>query len=410
MKAVVLEVQGGEAIVLTEEGLTRKIKYDGLCGDEIDLSEEKKIVPMRTRRAAGAFAAAVAVSVIAAGSYSYTTLQPCSYVTMDVNPSFEYSLNRRDQVISVEALNADAEDIVSLMEENHVKGMTIAEAIGLTTDLLENAGYLDTDREILVTVAGKDDARVGRLSDEVTALVDEIDQKNEQEITLDVMTASLEEREEARSSGISTGRYLESKGDSKKDQQEDETEKEEKTAKDSKPAGALASNSAAVPAGNAGGTVSAEDEAAKLYAMQQSLKQQNSSQQTSSDTVPAYTGSGSSAKKKTDVAVSSQALAAGPAGAEGQEASTEVPAAEPPALTPEEIAAAAAEAERNAILQAELERIAQQEAAAKIAAEQEAAQAAASSISTETSVDSSAVNTAPVPEDPISENPGVPLE
>ncbi len=82
MKAVVLEVKDGKAIVLTEDGLTKKIKYDGRIGEEIELKAE--VVPMKKKRVASAIAAAVAVSVIAGGVYSQNVQQHAdSYVAMN---------------------------------------------------------------------------------------------------------------------------------------------------------------------------------------------------------------------------------------------------------------------------------------------------------------------------------------
>ena len=41
MRAAVLKVRDGNAIVLLADGTTRKIPYQGQRGDEIDLPEEK---------------------------------------------------------------------------------------------------------------------------------------------------------------------------------------------------------------------------------------------------------------------------------------------------------------------------------------------------------------------------------
>lgn len=91
MKAVVLEVKDGKAIVLTEDGLTKKIKYEGPIGAEIEIKAE--VVPMKKKRVASAIAAAVAVSVIAGGVYSQNLQQkPDSYVAMnEEDPSSEGS-------------------------------------------------------------------------------------------------------------------------------------------------------------------------------------------------------------------------------------------------------------------------------------------------------------------------------
>ena len=111
MNGVVLKVRDGKAVVLTDTGDTIEIAYTGKRGERVELPDEKKkIIPMRFIKRVASIAAAVVIIVTGAGLYSYTTVQACSYVTLDVNPSFEYILNRRDRVITVDALNTEATD------------------------------------------------------------------------------------------------------------------------------------------------------------------------------------------------------------------------------------------------------------------------------------------------------------
>lgn len=112
MKAVVLEVKDGKAIVLTEEGLTKKLKYTGQCGDEIELTSVKaSVTPIRKKRVAGAIAAAVAVSVIAGGVYSQSLTQTDTYVAMNEE-------QEADPVISEEARNSGVDTGSCLESEN----------------------------------------------------------------------------------------------------------------------------------------------------------------------------------------------------------------------------------------------------------------------------------------------------
>ena len=56
-----------------------------------------------------AIAAMLAVCIIMANMY-YVNDNVCSVVAMQINPMMEYSLNRKEQVVKVDALNDDADD------------------------------------------------------------------------------------------------------------------------------------------------------------------------------------------------------------------------------------------------------------------------------------------------------------
>lgn len=104
MKAVVLEVKDGKAIVLTDEGLTKKVKYAGQCGDEIELTGAMaNVTPIKKKRIAGAIAAAVAVSVIAGGVYSQSLTQTDTYVALNEEEKAALEINEEVRNSDVDA-------------------------------------------------------------------------------------------------------------------------------------------------------------------------------------------------------------------------------------------------------------------------------------------------------------------
>lgn len=229
MKAVVLEVRDGQAIVLAENGETRKIEYSGNRGDEIEVADRNlRTISKRTLRAIRATAAVLAITIFGSGVYSYTEVQACSFVTLDVNPSFEYTLNRRDLVISVAALNEEAESFVEELTRDHIKGKTLSEAVEMTTDMLAEAGYFDAEEdEVLLTVTTKDQSRADRLTKEASAAVEN---KNVAK-TIETKQATEEDRREAQSSGVSTGQYLKSKESTEKEKEENTVQVQKTTPK-----------------------------------------------------------------------------------------------------------------------------------------------------------------------------------
>jgi hypothetical protein len=94
----------------------------------------------------GATSAAADV-LLGAGTWAYAA--PYSYVSLDVNPSIEYTLNMFDRVIDVDAVNEDGQAI--LENTGELMNLTIDDAIEKTIDQIDQAGYLDGTSAIAAT-------------------------------------------------------------------------------------------------------------------------------------------------------------------------------------------------------------------------------------------------------------------
>lgn len=206
MKGVVLEIRDGKAAVLLEDGsvvtTTRKCRV----GETINLPVGKKHHTKWYRFAAPVMGAAAA-ALLSIGVYGYWDLnvRAASYVTMDVNPSLEYALNRRSLVVGVRALNEDAETIVDELGSS-VKGSTLTEAITQTAEVLEENGYLQDDTDtVLLSVASGEEEDVSSLSDEIleSSICEE-----DSGLTVVIHGTDLTTRDEAMESDVSTGRYV----------------------------------------------------------------------------------------------------------------------------------------------------------------------------------------------------------
>ena len=85
MKAVIVEIKGSNAAVLSDDGLISQIKNKNYTiGQEIIIRNNNYI------KWAATIAAAVMFFVTPAWAY----LTPFSYVSIDVNPSFTFSIKR----------------------------------------------------------------------------------------------------------------------------------------------------------------------------------------------------------------------------------------------------------------------------------------------------------------------------
>ena len=153
MKAVVLEIRNGLAAVLCEDGTVKKVRRSGLVGETIELDDSGHRVTNLprsiTRWAAGA---AAAVVILSGAMYGYNNAYAYSYVTMDVNPSLVFVLNRNNRVLRVEAQNDDAQAIADSLNSAGVRRMTLSEAINEATNLLYESDYLGGDDTDLIRI------------------------------------------------------------------------------------------------------------------------------------------------------------------------------------------------------------------------------------------------------------------
>ena len=204
MRAVVLETRGSFAAVLRDDGVVEKIRRVCQVGETIELAE-KKIIDFPKRMGQWAAAAAAAIILFTGGILGYNNAYAYSYVTMDTNPSIEYVLNRKNQVLRVTALNEDAQSIVDGVNERRSRKDSLTDVIGQTTERLYEQAYLgeDCDNYILISVASHGDRQARSLIEEV----DEYYIGYNDELTVVVTEATTREAREAQKLGVSTGRY-----------------------------------------------------------------------------------------------------------------------------------------------------------------------------------------------------------
>lgn len=138
-------------------------------------------------------------------TYYDTNLAVESVVDIDVNPSVEFTTNKKDMVLDVKAVNADGEKILDGM---NLKNSELKVAVNAIIGSMLKNGYLDDDNGILVTVQNKDTQKAAELRNLVLADIDE--SLNEHNASAPVInqtvaeTASVEEF--AKANNISVGK------------------------------------------------------------------------------------------------------------------------------------------------------------------------------------------------------------
>ena len=127
--------------------------------DRIDLStpqiEEtsvsKPVFFKRQRVIAGLIAACFCMIMLAGGTYSYQNSRVDSVIGIDVNPSVELSVNKKNRVLKAEAVNQDG---ITILKDMDMEGVDLNVAVNAIIGSMVTHGFLDDlDNAILVTVS-----------------------------------------------------------------------------------------------------------------------------------------------------------------------------------------------------------------------------------------------------------------
>jgi hypothetical protein len=168
MKAVVLEIKDGYAALLQEDGTIVRMKNRNYkTGDVINMRKSG----MLRNKGFSVFVAAAAMFIMLAGSGAWVYGNTAYYVSLDVNPSVMMEVNLLDRVIGMEAMNEDAEILLSSLD---LKNKNIEDAIAEIVARLADAGYLDTEGgNVVVSTLAKNSEKAERLAGELKEAVEE---------------------------------------------------------------------------------------------------------------------------------------------------------------------------------------------------------------------------------------------
>lgn len=228
MKAVIVEIKDSVAAALCEDGRVSKIKNKNYAiGQEIILKNNNKYIKL-------AASAAAALTLFATPAWAYLT--PYSYVSLDINPSFEFSINMFDRVLEVRAVNDDGEKVVESISIAELKNKEIKEAVKNVLVELKDQGYIIHGEEggVVVATSSKNQEKTDKLAtslrttveEEVTFKTDKDKQiKDNKETTENEVEEPVEQSEEFEK----TEEDKESKEEKEAIKEQKESEKEQKT-------------------------------------------------------------------------------------------------------------------------------------------------------------------------------------
>lgn len=204
MKGIIVEIQQNMAALLSDDGVVRKVSNRNYSiGQEVEVSM-KKTMNWKKWTAVGS-AAACLVLVFGIGAYAYTT--PYSKVSLDVNPSIEYTLNRFGRVIEVEGKNEDGETIISEAQAQDLKHQSIQDAIANTIEVIEKDGYFEAEGAgIVIATSSEDEDLAKDLANDLKEVTEDELDKLDADATVETLSAGKALVKEANELGVTPGK------------------------------------------------------------------------------------------------------------------------------------------------------------------------------------------------------------
>lgn len=203
MKAVIVEIRGETAAALGRDGTVFKVKNRAYAvGQTIDV--RRGVRSIRRQIAVLAAAAAAVFLIVGAGIFTYAA--PYSMVSLDVNPSLQYTLNRLGLVLSVEAVNGDGDEI--LAEVGTLSNRSIEDAIVITVRQITEDGYFDGDEPggIVIAASSRDEGEARRLAENVRETAISVTRESEKDVVVAALTVGQDQVEQAKELGVSPGK------------------------------------------------------------------------------------------------------------------------------------------------------------------------------------------------------------
>ncbi|WP_077611760.1 anti-sigma-I factor RsgI family protein [Clostridium sp. Marseille-P2415] len=249
MKSVVVEIKGRFAAVLSDDGSIKKIKNKNYAvGQEIQITEtvspgkipgllirqREDGIKMKNLKKSVLCTVCVAVMLLCSGVGVWAYETPYSYVSLDVNPSIEYTLNRFKRVIRVYAVNDDGQAILNEIGISDLNHKSIEDAIMATVRQISKKGYFTGGNASPVTATASEaaeDSHTGEapandsvkymaggivitvssgnaeLADEfVIEIREAVSEFVNENVEVEVSSVGLERVEEARELGVTPGK------------------------------------------------------------------------------------------------------------------------------------------------------------------------------------------------------------
>lgn len=206
-RGIVTSVRASHCVVVTPNGTYEKIHLPSRgaqIGEEVVYN--RALVPsgLKPVLMVASFLLVFMSSVLL---YQANLNQVAAYVTLDINPSLEISVDKNLVVLEVLCLNEDA---ANLIKPDDFKGKNLNDAISGVIDKAVEQNYIKPGEDnIIVSTVSTVDANTELVDQEaICRLLEKSAASSGRSVQVKMYTTSDEIRKEACNAGISSGKYL----------------------------------------------------------------------------------------------------------------------------------------------------------------------------------------------------------
>lgn len=210
MKAVILEKSGTHYTVLGTDGTFRKVrsKVNANVGEEIEIPAERHFSGLRVWAGVAAVFLLMLTALLSWNVYQTPTA--VALLSVDINPSLQFTVDAQGRLLKLEAKNADAEKLVKTLE---LKGQPIDTVLSQLVSQAISQHYLNPEHHWIVvglspmTEQGAQSMPEGLSQDKMIAWVTETAAKEGLTPQVAVFKLTPEEKASAQKEGLTLGEY-----------------------------------------------------------------------------------------------------------------------------------------------------------------------------------------------------------
>jgi len=174
MKAVIVDLRGRYAAALAENGAVLKIKnmkYD--IGQEVSLYRaDSARTPSAGRLIKKVCSAAAAAAVICTAGAAAAYAMPYGTVSLEAEPSIQYTINCFDYVLDVSATGEEGETVLSSLDTGSLRHRRVSEAVGATLEFMkEQEEPGDAPVQVRVMAETRSEDHTAKLQRELDGMV-----------------------------------------------------------------------------------------------------------------------------------------------------------------------------------------------------------------------------------------------
>jgi hypothetical protein len=206
MKGIIAEIDGSKMIVIAKNGDFIKCKKlpNFNIGDEVNIP----MVNMATvyKRMSVVAASFLIFAMLSTGVYAYYT--PYSYVSVDINPSLELSVNRFEKVIGAHAFNEDAKKVLGAASD--IKNKSVDAALAQIINTASDQGYLqpETSNNVMIVVSSSSNKEEAALAVKVSKASTEALSHLSSNYEVILEKTQMDNYKKAQKKNISPGRVI----------------------------------------------------------------------------------------------------------------------------------------------------------------------------------------------------------